>query len=58
MKQAFIQADFDFIIFMKLRDGCGDKSGRVVKLNKSVYGLKQAGVVAGQCVSVMGSLAR
>ena len=28
---------------MKLPDGCGDKSGKVVKLNKSVYGLKQAG---------------
>ena len=28
---------------MKLPDGCGDTSGRVVKLNKSVYGLKQAG---------------
>ena len=28
---------------MKLSDGCGDKSGKVVKLNKSVYGLKQAG---------------
>ena len=28
---------------MKLPDGCGDKSGKVVRLNKSVYGLKQAG---------------
>ena len=28
---------------MKNPDGCGDKkSGRIVKLNKSVYGLKQA----------------
>ena len=27
---------------MKLPDGCGDKRGKVVKLNKSVYGLKQA----------------
>ena len=42
-KQAFIQADLDFNIFMKLPDGCGDKNGKVVKLNKSVYGLKQAG---------------
>ena len=39
-KQAFIQADLDFNVFMKLPDGCGDKSGKVVKLNKSVYGLK------------------
>ena len=28
---------------MKLPDGCGDKSGKIVKLDKSVYGLKQAG---------------
>ena len=28
---------------MKLPDGCGDKSGKVVKLNKSVHGLKKAG---------------
>ena len=28
---------------MELPDGCGDESGKVVKLNKSVYGLKQAG---------------
>ena len=28
---------------MKLPGGCGDKSGEIVKLNKAVYGLKQAG---------------
>ena len=28
---------------MKLSDGCRDKSGKVVKLKNSVYGLKQAG---------------
>ena len=28
---------------MKLPDGCGDKIGKVVRFNKSVYGLKQAG---------------
>ena len=43
VKQAFIQTDLDFNVFMKLLDGCGDKSGKVVKLNISVYGLKQAG---------------
>ena len=43
VKQAFIQADLDFNVFMKLPDGCGDKNGKVVKLNKSMYGLKQAG---------------
>ena len=43
VKQAFMQADLDFNVFSELPDGCGDKSGKVVKLNKSVYGLKQAG---------------
>ena len=43
VKQAFIQADLDFNVFMKLPDGCGDKNGKVVKPNKSVYSLKQAG---------------
>ena len=33
----------DFNVFMKFPDGCGDKSGKVVKLDKSVYGLKQTG---------------
>ncbi|CAM9895183.1 unnamed protein product [Ascophyllum nodosum] len=28
---------------MELPDGCGDKSGEIVKLNKAVYGHKQAG---------------
>ena len=40
VKQAFIQTDLDFNVFMKLPDGCGDKSGKVVKINKSVYCLK------------------
>ena len=43
VKQAFVQADLDFNVCMNLPGGCGDKSGKVVKLNKSVYGLKQAG---------------
>ena len=42
VKQAFIRADVDFNVFMKLPEGCGDKSGKVVKLNKTVYRLKQA----------------
>ena len=52
VKQAFIQADLDFNVFMKLPDGCGDKSDKVVKLMKSVYGLNKL-AVAGQCISVM-----
>ena len=43
VKQAFIQADLDFNVLMKLPGDCGDKSGKVVKLSESVYGLKQAG---------------
>ena len=43
VKQAFIQGDLDFNVFMKLSGGCGDKSSKLVKLNKSVFGLKQAG---------------
>ena len=51
VKQAFILADLDFNVFMKLPGGCGDKSGKVVKLNTSVYGSKPT--VAGQCTSMM-----
>ena len=43
VKQAFIQADLGFNVFMKLLDGCGGKNRKVVKLSKSVYGLEQAG---------------
>ena len=28
---------------MKLPDGCGDMSGKTVRLNRSLYGLKQSG---------------
>ena len=35
VKQAFIQADLDYDVYMKLPDGCGDKSGEIVKLKKS-----------------------
>ena len=53
VKQAFIQADLDcYNIFMKLPDGCGDKSGKKVKLNKTVYARSKP-AVAGQCTSVM-----
>lgn len=45
VKQEFTRTDLDFDVFMKLPGGCGDKSGSrvVVKLNKSVCGLKEAG---------------
>ena len=41
VKQAFVQADLDYDVYMKLPDGRGDKSGEIAKLNKAVYGLKQ-----------------
>ena len=28
--------------FSRLPEGCGDLSGKIVRLNKSLYGLKQA----------------
>ena len=28
---------------MKLPDGCGDMSGKIIRLNRSLYGLKQSG---------------
>jgi len=43
---AFPQVDLDIDVFMELPLGCvgpnGDRKGHVLKLNKSLYGLKQA----------------
>ena len=39
--QAFVRADLKDV-FMILLEGCGALSGKIVKLNKSVYGLRQA----------------
>ena len=38
----FVQSELDHEVFMKLPPGCGSMSGKVVRLNKSLYGLKQA----------------
>ena len=40
--QAFVQSDLDEDVFLRLPKGCGELSGQVVRLNKSLYGLKQA----------------
>ena len=40
--QAFVRAPLKEDIFMQLPDGCGALSGKVVQLNKSLYGLRQA----------------
>ena len=43
MKQAFIQANLNFKVLMKVLDDFGDSNGKVVKIIWSVYGLKEAG---------------
>ena len=40
--QAFVRADLKEDAFMRLPEGCGALSGKNVKLNKSLYGLRQA----------------
>ena len=40
--QAFVQSKLDTDIYMRMPEGCGDMSGKIVLLNKSLYGLKQA----------------
>ena len=40
--QAFVQFDLEEDVFLRLPKGCGDLSGKVVRLNKSLYELKQA----------------
>ena len=42
IEQAFVQSDLDEDVLMCLPQGCGRLSGMIVKLNKSLYGLKQA----------------
>ena len=39
---AFVQAELTDDVFLRLPKGCGELSGKVVRLNKSLYGLKQA----------------
>ena len=40
--QAFVRSKLDEEVWFRLPDGCGDLTGRVVRLNMSLYGLKQA----------------
>lgn len=40
--QAFVRADLSETVFIRLPAGCGVLSGKVVQLNKSLYGLRQA----------------
>ena len=42
VQQAFVQAELKLVVFMRMPQGYGTLSGRVVCLNRSLYGLKQA----------------
>ena len=42
VEQAFVQSKLDEDVFLRLPRGCGRLSGRVMRLHKSLYGLKQA----------------
>ena len=41
-EQAFVQSTLDEDVFMRLPPGCGEMSGQVVGLDRSLYGLRQA----------------
>ena len=42
VEKAFVQSKLDEDVFLRLPRGCGRLSGKIVRLNKSLYGLKQA----------------
>ena len=42
IEQVFEQSDLEENVFMRLPRGRGNLSGNVLRLNKSIYGLKQA----------------
>ena len=42
VEQAFVQADLAEDMYARLPNGCGSLSGRVVKLVRALYGLRQA----------------
>ena len=42
VEQAFVQSPLDEDVYMQLPEGCGWLSGMKVKLNKTLYDLKQA----------------
>ena len=41
-EQAFVQSSLEEDVFMRLPPGCGEMSGKIVGLNRSLYSLKQA----------------
>ena len=38
-----MRAPLDFDVYMKLPSGSGSKTGQVVRLDRALYGVKQAG---------------
>ena len=40
--QACVQPDLEEDVFLRLPKGCGDLSGKIVRLNKRLYGLNHA----------------
>lgn len=42
VSQAFVQSELEEVVYMRLPRNCGELSGKVVRLGKSLYGLKQA----------------
>ena len=43
--QAFTKAELDCVVYMKLPGGCDDLSGKFVRLEKALYGLRQSGLL-------------
>ena len=41
-EQAFVQSKLDKDVYLRMPQGCGALSGKVVKLGRSLFGLKQA----------------
>ena len=42
VEQGFVQSKLDEDVYLRMPQGCGALSGKVVKLGRSLYGLKQA----------------
>ena len=57
-RPGFLRADLAEDVYMRLPEGCGSLSGKVVKLSKSLYGLRQASrqwyALLKKCLSALG----
>ena len=49
VSQAFVQAPLKQTFSMRLPPGCGELSGKIVRLLKCQYGFKQAAAESGRC---------